>query len=229
MNEKWLLARKYESGGDPGCVSVGDGDLGGISYGLYQLSSAAGSVRTFLAYCRTYPNAALANYGAVLEGHPVNSPAFVAAWREIGATDPDGFAELQDGYATRVYYDAAAAALNEAGYDVAGKSAALQAVLFSRAVQYGSGVMVELFEHAVRRIGYPNLTYVDDPAFDAAMIEAIYDFLLEECAAAYPTVNGNYHSPQDWVNGSESVVKNGLRNRFANEKNDALALLAAER
>ena len=56
------------------------------------------------------------------------------------------------------------------------------------------------------------------------MISAIYDFLVEECDQAYN--NGSYyHSPNDWANGSYTVVKVGLRNRFVNEKEDALAML----
>ena len=31
------LSASYESNGNPGCVSTGAGDLGGISYGAYQL------------------------------------------------------------------------------------------------------------------------------------------------------------------------------------------------
>ena len=68
MSEKniYRLARKYESNGDPSCVSTGEGDLGGVSYGLYQLSSQAGSVESFLAWVCKYPNPDLANYGKVL-------------------------------------------------------------------------------------------------------------------------------------------------------------------
>ena len=42
------LSALYESNGDPGCVSTGYGDLGGISYGAYQLASNTGSVEEFI-------------------------------------------------------------------------------------------------------------------------------------------------------------------------------------
>lgn len=42
------LSASYESNGNPGCVSTGYGDLGGISYGTYQLASNAGSVDAFI-------------------------------------------------------------------------------------------------------------------------------------------------------------------------------------
>ena len=88
--------------------------------------------------------------------------------------------------------------------------------------------MYELYTEAVRKIGYPNLSYVDDKNFDRAMIGAIYDFLADECKNAYQKSNSLYHSPKDWANGSYDVVKIGLLNRFINEKNDALELLTQE-
>lgn len=42
------LSASYESNGNSGCVSSGAGDLGGISYGAYQLASNAGSVDAFI-------------------------------------------------------------------------------------------------------------------------------------------------------------------------------------
>lgn len=107
-------------------------------------------------------------------------------------------------------------------------SEAMKAVLFSRSIQYGAGNMYELYTEAVRLMGYHNLSYVDHKAFDKRMIECIYDFLIQECDNAYQLSNGNYHSPKDWCNGSYTVVKVGLRNRFINEKQDALNLLSSE-
>lgn len=219
------LSAKYEAGSDPGKVSTGSGDLGGISYGLYQLSSNAGSVQSFLEFACNYANDNLANYGRALSEYTINSGAFMGTWRELGRVDPIGFKELQDKYAEEVYYNAAIRLLAKAGYDMTTKSQAMQAVLFSRSVQYSAGNMVELFTEAVKRFGYPNLTYVNDAKFDYDMIANIYDFLIEECNNAYEVRGGLYHSPKDWANGSYTVVKIGLRNRFINEKRDALAML----
>lgn len=224
------LVRKYEASGDPGAVSdaCGGGDLGGISYGIYQLSSNAGSVESFLRFACEYRDPALANYGKVLAQYEINGQTFQGQWRSIGAIDPEGFTKLQDAYAKEVYYERAAELLKRNYYDIATKSMAMQAVLFSRAVQYDAGNMVELYTEAVKGLGYPNLSYIDDKAFDRRMITTIYDFLIEECDAAYQRENGLYHSPKDWANGSYTVVKIGLRNRFANEKADALAMLVRE-
>lgn len=227
LNNSLIL--KYEAGGDPATVSSGSGDLGGRSYGIYQFSSAAGVVSDFIEWLCKYPEDCYANYGRVLKAaYPVNSNNFVATWINIGTVDAGGFQRLQDEYAGDKYYNAAYWALKNHGYDMEKHSEAMKAVLFSRAIQYGAGNMYELYTEAVRRLGYPNLSYVDDKAFDRRMIENIYDFLADECRNAYELANGSYHSPKDWANGSYTVVKVGLFNRFKNEKQDALNLLEQE-
>ena len=218
------LSAKYESHGNPGIVSSGSGDLGGVSYGSYQLASNTGAVDSFLAWGKSYSNDALANYARELSKFTVNSQEFKDLWKQIGDVDPGGFQELQDAYIMDHYYESAAIYLRDKYYDINKHSIAMKAVLFSRSVQYGPGNMVELFTIACNRLGYPNMSYIDDSAFDRKMISAIYDFLVEECDQAYN--NGSYyHSPNDWANGSYTVVKVGLRNRFVNEKEDALAML----
>lgn len=223
------LVLKYEAGGNPATVSIGSGDLGGMSYGRYQFSSTAGVVENFINWLCNYPEDCYANYGRVLKSkYPINSDAFVEEWKSIGTIDAQGFAKLQDEYAGDMYYNAGYWDLKNHGYDMEKHSEAMKAVLFSRAIQYGPGNMHELYTEAVRLLGHPNLTYVDDKYFDEKMIAAIYDFLIKECDNAYELKNGNYHSPKDWANGSYTVVKVGLRNRFVNEKADALDLLAKE-
>lgn len=228
--DKTYLVRKYEAGGDPACVSSGAGDLGGVSYGIYQLASNTGAVNAFREWACDYPDDGLANYGRLLCEFEINSEEFKKMWRAIGENDPEGFAKLQDDYAVSVYYKPAAAALlSEGGYDVETKSGAMQAVLMSRAVQYGAGNMTELYTEAVHTMfnseqkdysGWPNLTYVNDKRFDYDLTAAIYDFLISE--ADHAAWNGRrLHSPKDWVNGSPDVVA-GLRNRFVHEKADAL-------
>ena len=226
------LVRKYEAGGDPGCVSTGSGDLGGVSYGIYQFSSTKGSAYEFAEWASHNENQTYAMYGAELAQYSAYSQEFQDVWKRIGDEDPDGFAELQGLFAKERYYDPAAKLLKSAGYDIETKSNAMKSVLFSRAIQYGAGNMVELYTEAVHCMynnktkdytGWPNLSYVDDKQFDYDMIAAIYDFLVQECDEA--DFNGTcMHSPKDWCNGSSRVI-DGLRNRFVHEKEDALELL----
>lgn len=223
------LVLKYEAGGDPATVSSGSGDLGGRSYGTYQFSSTAGVVDDFVQWLCNYPEDCYANYGRVLkEAYPINSNNFVETWKNIGTVDASGFQKLQDEYAGDKYYNAAYGELKKHYYDMEKHSEAMKAVLFSRAIQYGAANMYELYTEAVHRMGHDNLSWVDDKTFDREMIKNIYDFLADECRNAYQLSNGNYHSPKDWANGSYTVVKVGLLNRFENEKQDALDLLEQE-
>lgn len=223
------LVLKYEAGGNPATVSTGSGDLGGKSYGRYQFSSEAGVVENFVEWLCNYPEACYANYGRVLKNaYPVNSNEFINEWKSIGTIDAEGFGKLQDEYAGDMYYNAGYFNLLNGGYDITKHNEAMKAVLFSRAIQYGPANMCELWTEAVRLMGHPEISWVDDKCFDREMIECIYNFLIQECDNAYLTSKGTYHSPKDWANGSYDVVKIGLRNRFINEKVDALKLLEDE-
>lgn len=221
------LARKYESNGDPACVSSGVGDVGGISYGLYQLSSNVGSVDEFVAWLTEYPKPEYANYGKLLSMNKVNNKEFIADWKNIGYVDPGGFGMLQDEYIKEMYYAKASKMLCKENYCADKHMDAMRAVILSRAVQNGVSGCVSVMKNAVSFIGKGenwNLSYVDDKAFDGDMIRAIYDFLIDECDSATLHSDGICRSFYGFCKGSQSVI-NGLRNRFIREKADALALL----
>ena len=110
----------------------------------------------------------------------------------------------------------AADALRRAGFDADKHTHVMQDVIWSRAVQYGTGNIVEMFETACHRMyneasddysGYPNLSYVDDARFDYDLIRAIY---LDVCKTP------------EWTAAS---CRYGLYNRFESECADALAAL----
>ncbi|MBU2700430.1 hypothetical protein Ga0466249_001522 [Sporomusaceae bacterium BoRhaA] len=214
------LSKQYESNGDPACVSSGCGDLGGQSYGMYQFSSIDGVVDAFVQWTKQQAEP-LNNYGVVLEeSGAVNSAEFIAKWQELGTIDPIGFGQLQHDYIKAVYYDEAVQNLiDNLGIDVNNHSEALQQVLWSRAVQYSAGNMVELFNDACNIAGQ-NISNISD--YD--LIYNIYEFLIQDGNQAYQTDNGLWHSPNDWLNGSHDII-NSLINRFYNERVEALAML----
>ena len=218
------LARKYESNGDPAAVSSGEGDLGGVSYGLYQLSSKVGAVAEFVAWLCDYPKPEYANYGAVLAAVPICSDYFNAEWKNIGTIDPGGFGMLQDEYIKEMYYEKASKLLCHEDYCADRHSLAMKAVILSRAVQNGPTGAKNLFVEACQRLGHPNLSYVDDKYFDRDMIGAVYDFLIAECDSAREDEQGIMRSTFGFCNGSQGVIS-GLRNRFVHEKEDALNML----
>ena len=219
-----VIARKYESNGDPACVANNAGDLGGISYGLYQFASNVGVVDYFVQWLCNYPDDKLANYGRVLAEHKVNSEGFVKQWQALGTIDPGNFGKLQDEYVKARYYDVAADKLAKLYLNVNKHTDALKAVVFARAVQNGPSGCAKLFEIAVEKLGHPNLSYVDTDYFDGDLINAIYDYLIVECDLAKPDYKGVWRSPDDFCHGSQSIIL-ALRNRFINERADALAML----
>lgn len=220
-----ILARKYESNGDPACVANNAGDLGGISYGLYQFSSKVGVVDAFVKWLCNYPDKALANYGKVLAQYKVNSNNFIRKWKELGTIDAGNFGKLQDEYIKAQYYDVAAKKLSDKYFNLNKHTDALKAVVLSRAIQNGASGCTTLFEIAVKKMSYPNLSYVDDSYFDKDIINAVYDYLIVECDLSAPDHDGVWRSPDNFCHGSKNIIL-ALRSRFIRERADALALLA---
>ena len=82
----------------------------------------------------------------------------------------------------------------------------------------------DLFEIAVRKMGYPNLSYINDMWFDGAIINNIHDYLIVECDLSEPDRNGICRSPDDFCCGSKDIIL-ALRSRFIRERSDALEIL----
>lgn len=101
----------------------------------------------------------------------------------------------------------------------------MKAVLLSRSVQNGPTGCTNIFKIAAGKLGYPNLSYLDDKDYDSDLISAIYDFLIVECDLARPESDGLWHSPDDYCHGSKHVIL-ALRSRFISERADALALIS---
>ena len=211
------LSAKYESSGSPATISSGRDDPGGKSYGRYQLSSRMGSVRSFLDWAvRLSANEIYASYGRTLAQFPIGSTDFDQVWREIARMDEAGFARMQHDYICYAYYLPAVEALRRVGFDADKHTRVMQDVIWSRAVQYGTGNIVEMFETACHRMyneahddysGYPNLSYVDDARFDYDLIRSVY---LSVCKTA------------EWTT---PACRYGLYRRFENECAEALAAL----
>jgi conserved domain protein len=202
------LSAKYESNGKPGLISNGKGDPGGKSYGCYQLSSKAGSLQDFCRWVvREYPW-----IGITLQ----KSGNFDQGWKECATVDPREFATAQWAYIKEKYYDVAVRCLSQNGYHIDKHSNAMRNVLWSRAVQYGTGRMVKMWQEACKCMyngnnytGYPNITYVDDKRFDYDLIVAIYKV------------------SKDWIRAES--VRYGLEKRFKDECSEALQMLKGER
>ena len=210
------LSALYESNGDPGCVSTGYGDLGGISYGAYQLASNTGSVDEFIQWGIDY-GAYYRDYANSLNQYDVNSDAFISQWKYLASVDPQGFLRMQHDYIKSEYYDKACRYLANNGLHANKHSEALQNVIWSRAVQYGPGNVVDLFNEALAYVpGYTdewNLSWVDDKRFDYDLIVGVYES----------------NKSSEWISSSLSYdVRQGVYHRMDSEKQEALTMFTKE-
>jgi len=201
------LSAKYETGGrGPGVVSTGAGDPGGVSYGSYQMATKMGVPQKFVTQSG-FPW--LADFQNLTAG----TAEFTACWKRIAANETDAFQKCQHEYIKKTHYDLLAAKiLSDDGLDVNTRSRALQDVVWSTAVQHGGGT-------SIVHKALANVTCArTDPAFDEKLIRAIY----AERGRTKPDGNLAYFSK------SSPNVQKGVANRFKNELNDALAMLAKE-
>jgi hypothetical protein len=158
------LSERYESGGrGTGTVSGGQGDPGGVSYGLYQLASKTRTVAAFL-------KAEGARWAAELGAAP-GSTAFSAAWKAIAAREAPAFSAAQHAFIERSHYRPAVAGVRQAtGHDLDARPDALRDATWSTAVQHGGAVRlltraVTVADAAAARGTHPH---------DRATLQAIY-------------------------------------------------------
>ena len=198
------LSKKYESNGNPAAISTGIGDLGGKSYGMYQMSRNVGALAAFIRWSMVKGYAF-----AYRLCNKYSQDGFDDEWEKCAVEYEHTFSYAQHQYIKEEYYDVAKELLKASMYDLDNHSDVMQDVVWSRAVQYGPYQIVEMFMEACKILGHPNLSYVDSRAFDYNMIEVIY---LEVCKS------------EEWSNGSPAL-RESLYARFEAECTDALARL----
>ncbi|HET6977646.1 MAG TPA: LysM domain-containing protein [Pyrinomonadaceae bacterium] len=201
------LSAKYETGGrGPGTVSTGAGDPGGVSYGSYQMASKMGVPTRFV----TQPGFPwLSDFQNLKAG----TAPFTACWKRIATAETDAFQRAQHAFIKKSHYDLLAAkVLNEDELDVNTRSGALQDVIWSCSVQHGGATPI--VHRALAKVSLPQT----DPGYDEQAIRAIYGERGKKKA------DGNLA----YFSKSSPAVQKGVANRFKNELQDALAMLAKE-
>jgi hypothetical protein len=198
------LSKKYESGNSgPGTIARNAGDIGGASYGTYQIATKTGTMATFIKFLKTsYPSmyAALSKFAA-------GTVQFDAAWIALAKTKKDEFDAAQHEFIKSSHYDPAVNKIKLAiGLDINQCSIALQNVVWSISVQHGSGGACNLFKNASIKSGMR----------DEEIIRLVY---TERGA-------NNGHK---YFGSSSSSIRQSVVNRFNNELQDALKLLANEK
>jgi hypothetical protein len=182
-------------------VSTGNGDIGGVSYGSYQMSTASGSAGQFVG------NSPYAGEFASLQP---GTSEFSDKWREIAGRDPAGFQAAQHEYIKENYYDVQSSQLQQdIGLDPNQHSNALQQVIWSTSVQHGA--YTDIVQDALAGQDVGKLS-------DTDLINAIY------AERGRTDENGTLVHFRD----SSYDVQQGVANRFRGENTDALNLLQAE-
>src|ERR1041385_6241761 len=206
-DELGSLSAKYETGGrGPGVVSSGAGDYGGVSYGSYQMATNTGTVKSFVTQA-SFP------WRQDFQNLTPGSADFSACWKRIAANETDAFQKCQHEYIKQTHYDRLAAKImSDDSLDVNTRSNALQNVVWSTAVQHGPGTPI------VHRACATLSCKPADPQYDEQLIRAIY----AERGRKKPDGNLAYFGK------SSPSVQAGVANRFKNELQDALSMLAKE-
>jgi murein DD-endopeptidase MepM/ murein hydrolase activator NlpD len=201
------LSAKYETGGrGPGTVSSGAGDPGGVSYGSYQMASKMGVPTRFVTQAGFRWLQDFRNLTA-------GTSQFTAVWKRIAADETDAFQAAQHAYIKKTHYDLLVAKiLADDKLDVNTRSGALQNVVWSTAVQHGPGTPI--VHRACSNVSCPTT----DPKYDELLIRAIY------AERGKKKADGNLA----YFSRSSPNVQQSVSNRFKNELQDALAMLAKE-
>lgn len=191
------ISSKYEVGGwNPGRISSGSGDYGGVSYGIPQFSTKTGSADNFVSWLKkTNPD-----MGRYFGDSKAGTTAFSNAWGTATSKYGDRFGELQTQYA----YDSFVKPLitlakSKTGVDYT-RSPALMELAYSTAIQFGGG-----------GLGLAALGNVTSDMADKDVINASYDKKINNVSSFFKSSSQN--------------VQNSVKNRFSNERNDILSLL----
>lgn len=206
------LSETYESGGrGPGTVSGGVNDAGGVSYGVYQLSSTAGSAGSFMR-----------NEGARWAGEfgsdSPGSAAFSDQWRTIAAREPEAFRNAQHAFIERTHYQPAVDAVSaRTGLDLNGRHNAVRDATWSVAVQHGGAATI--LNRAVA--GTDAQLSRDDPGYDRALVNNIY---AERTSYVLDVANNSTRLTA----GERQVLVNITETRYPAELRDALQMIDSQ-
>jgi hypothetical protein len=146
------LSARFESG-ENGAGVIGYDYNGGTSYGTYQISSRAGTMKHFMEYLsENAPDIASKLKAAGTANTGGFSGKMPGVWKKIATEDPSRFSKLQHDFIEKTHYLPALQEISDrTGLDVSKAPRALQEVLWSTAVQHGPKGAARIFSKAVTR------------------------------------------------------------------------------
>jgi hypothetical protein len=198
------LSAIFESG-EKGPEVIGFDDRGGTSYGTFQISSKAGTMKQFVDYlseraptwAEKLKAAGPANTGGRIGRMP-------EAWKKLAAEDPAGFSKMQYDFIEKTHYLPAVQEISErTGVNVAQYPKAVREVLWSTAVQHGPNGAAKIFSKAISKSQTQN-GGIQMPQ----LIKSVYNMRA-----------GQFES-------SSSDIRASVQSRFAQEGKLALAMLS---
>lgn len=134
------ISEIYESNGDPGAISSGVGDAGGVSYGAFQFSTKTGSLADFVLWLKEQ-NINFYNQlnNAFIQDGGTYGINFNAVWKSLGQNNYNEFYNLQHYHIKIKFYDVMIKKLKDTGIDYTSRlnSFAVRNMLWSIAVQHG--------------------------------------------------------------------------------------------
>lgn len=199
ITEEYLgyIAGKYETGNsDPSFISSGEGDYGGVSYGIPQFPSNGGMVKGFTNWLKGQDE----ELGGLFDGLSPNTAEFNSAWQKACEINKTAFANYQLTYSHQIdVVPLVDKCLKELNIDF-NRSRCLQELIISTGQQYGPNTSV------IRKSG------VTSDMDDETIIKKVYAYKRNSV--------GSYFS------GSSRAVQNSLKNnRFVDEEQDLLAIV----
>ncbi|MDR3569265.1 MAG: hypothetical protein P4L43_14650 [Syntrophobacteraceae bacterium] len=200
------LSARFESGGlGPGVV--GYDPTGGTSYGIYQISSRAGTMKLFIDYLsKSAPDIAQKLQAAGPANTGGRSGEMPRVWKQLGADDPVRFQKLQTNFIQQTLYLPTVQQISEkTGLDISKAPKALQEVLWSTAVQHGSKGAADIFTKAIASVQSNS-----DQFGVAKLIDTVYGIRATRFSSSGP--------------GIRAAVKT----RFREEGKIALSMLSSE-
>jgi len=194
------VAEHFESSGrGAGTIADTAGDIGGKSYGTYQIATETGTMDTFLNFLEgEAPEVA-----GMLKEHTIGSQAFDEVWTMLAESPRYDFGQMQRAFIEKSHFAPAVDRIGKSiGLDVMSRSDALQETVWSTAVQHGAAGAQRVFENA----------RIDPSMDDATIISRVYAERGRDEGMA-------------WFGSASPEVRQAVVDRFGREEQKVLAML----
>jgi hypothetical protein len=211
----WELGQtseRFESGGKgPGTINDynggAGGDLGGASYGTYQLASFLPATMTTGRARPSSKNSPViqflnnSKFKDRFTGLIPGTPEFDNVWRQTASSFPVDFNKEQHDYIQRKYYNVAVANLQRQGLDLTRYGPAVQDLIWSGAVQFGPA-NTRAFSETLK--DKSNLT-------DRDIVTLVSEWKINNVATLFKS--------------SSPAIQAGVKSRYQSEKTALLNLI----